>query len=124
MPGITSTGGDVTLTVHGQTNVGLITAQQGTVKITSDAAIVDRRDDETRNIDAVNVDLISVTSHIGSADNHLDIDSSHLSDGQLDATALHDIFITETSGHLRVGLVQSLSADVMLVTKARLGLDS
>ena len=117
VPGITSTGGNVTLTVHGQTNVGLITAQQGTVKITSDAAIVDRRDDDADNIEARNIDLISLGSFIGSADNHLDVDSSNASPGQVDALALHDIFITETSGHLRVGLVQSLSADVMLVTK-------
>src|SRR5690606_8380748 len=111
VPGITSTGGNVTLLVDGQTNVGLITARQGTAKITSEAAIVDRRDDDARNIDAVNVDLISVASHIGSPDNHLDIDSSNASLGQVDALALHDIFITETAGDLRVGLVRSLTAD-------------
>src|SRR5690242_6713126 len=47
--------GDVTLKVGGTTNIGLITAQAGTVKITSQDDIVDRLDDADPDIVSVSV---------------------------------------------------------------------
>ena len=116
VPGFTSSNGNVTLLVDGQTNVGLITARNGTVKITAEDAIVDRRDDAVANIVSRNVDLYSQTSTIGDAANPLDIDTSFFVTGFVDADAEQTVYLIETFGTMHAGIITSRNDDVTLET--------
>ena len=116
VPGFTATNGNVTLLVDGQTNVGLITARNGTVKITSEAAIVDRRDDAMTNIVSRNLDLYSQNSIIGDAANPLDIDTSYFVSGFVDADAEQTVYLIETVGTMHAGIISSRNDDVTLET--------
>ena len=117
VPGFTSTSGNVTLLVDGQTNVGLITAGYGTVKITSEDAIVDSRDDAVANIVSRNVDLYSQNDTIGDAANPLDIDTSFFSViGFVDANAEQAVYLIETIGTMQADIITSRNDDVTLET--------
>ena len=111
---VTSTTGDVTLRVGGQTNIDMITATLGTATVDADGAIIDRLDDAASNIDANNIDLISHTSFIGSLLNRFEINSSYTMAGSVSASASGSIFLEETDGDMRVGLVRSTGADINL----------
>ena len=115
-PGFTSTSGDVTMTVDGQTNVGLITAKYGTVTINSKSAIVDRQNDALANIIARSVDLSSQNGTIGDAANPLDIDTSFFAIGVVDVDAQGTVHLIETTGTMHVGTITSRSDDVTLET--------
>ncbi|MBW6493254.1 MAG: hypothetical protein K0B16_01635 [Burkholderiaceae bacterium] len=112
-----STNGDVTLTVDGATNIGLIKARQGTVDIVSQDSIVDRNDDASANIEAVSVDLESVAGAIGTTVNPFDIDTSYGGVlGTVNALALSTAYLIETSGNMRVDKVRSKTTNVWLKT--------
>jgi len=110
----TSTGGNVTLTVGATTNVGLISAHLGTVKITSDGDIVDRYNDAAADIEANSVNLISNAGAIGDGLNWFDIDSSYTVAGTVNALALGAVYLIETQGDMRIDKVRSRQSDVWL----------
>jgi len=115
----TSTAGDITLTVQGETNIGLLKARQGTVKITSQDDIVDRYDDAAVDIEAISVDLESEEGEIGNASNPFDIDTSYGGVlGTVNALALSTVYLIETVGNMRVDLVRSEEDDVTLIAQA------
>ena len=110
----TSAGGDVTMTVGGTTNVGLISAHQGTVKITSEDDIVDRYNDAAADIESNSVVLESLAGAIGSMANWFDIDTSYTSPGTVNALALVTVFLIETQGDMRIDKVRSQTSNVWL----------
>jgi hypothetical protein len=101
---ITSTAGDVTL----------IAPDQG-------ASIFDvsTTDDTTPRVTGNTITLLAPTGGIGFLTptvNYLEIRSSNAARGHVYALALHGIYISQTTGTLYVGLVDSLTGDVALVT--------
>jgi hypothetical protein len=114
-----SKGGDVTLTVQAQTNIGLIQAHLGTVKITSKDAISDRYDEDDADIEARSVVLDSQAGTIGTVDNPLDINTSFTGVlGTVNAVALSTVYLIETAGVMRVAKVSSKTDDVTLQARS------
>ncbi|PYR14346.1 MAG: hypothetical protein DMF94_34420, partial [Acidobacteria bacterium] len=100
----------------GNTNIGLIQAHKGTVDIITEASIIDR--DKSKESDAVieakNLDLVAHKGTIGTVDNPLEIDSSYLSDGYVNADAQGRVFLVETKGTLNASIIRSHTTDVDL----------
>ena len=65
-----------------------------------------------------NITMTAIAGGIGADNNFLEINSSLREDGVLVATAIENIRITETTGDLRLNLVDSAQGDVSLVTLA------
>ena len=95
---MTSTAGDVNLDVDGTTNIKKINSLAGTTTVISDDQIVDIEADAASDIDAINVDLTSLNSSIGSLLNDVEIDTAIA--GTLAAQAAHDINVAEVTGSL------------------------
>ncbi|UUZ54418.1 hypothetical protein LP419_39725 [Massilia sp. H-1] len=92
-----STMRDITLTVDGDTNIGLLQAHAGVVKITSEGDIVDRYNEAAADIESVSVDLESVLGTIGDSLNPFDIDTSFGGIvGSVNALALGTVYLIET----------------------------
>ncbi|MEO1132552.1 MAG: hypothetical protein AAFX40_07585, partial [Cyanobacteria bacterium J06639_1] len=111
----TSVLGSVNLDVDGDANIFTISATTGTVAIDADGSIVDALANEDANIKANDITLTAASGTIGSSANPFEINSSFSSPGSVRAIAYGAIFLTETSGKLRAGLIRSQTADVTLV---------
>src|SRR5260221_8444581 len=101
--------------LHGDANVGRIFAQQGTVDITADLTIIDRRNDNLFNIESVSMVLTAVAGTIGTSINPFDIDSSNFLLGTVTALAQGEVYLKETLGDMRVNTIRSITYDVTLV---------
>jgi Ca2+-binding RTX toxin-like protein len=111
----TSDHGDITMTVQGEVNIGVIHAHEGTVDILADDSISDRYGDSAADIVSVSVVLESVAGTIGTLLNPLDIDTSFGGAlGTVNALALGTVYLIETAGAMRIQQVKSEEDDVSL----------
>ncbi len=101
---------DVTIVVDGDFCAGNINAPDGNIDITATGSIFHWLNDPAVTITAINVNLRSLGGVIGESANPLGIVGS-----QVDATAAGDIFLSEVSGDMQVGLIHSATGDVALV---------
>ncbi|MBN2437042.1 MAG: hypothetical protein JXL20_00400, partial [Deltaproteobacteria bacterium] len=107
-------GGDIFLRdAVGAFYVDAISSAGGGVSLMAEGSMIDSRDDDLWNVRAVHVTLFSDTGSIGFLQNSLDVDSSSPHPGCLNADAPGSIFLRETEGDMRLGLILS-GSDVNL----------
>ncbi len=113
-------GNDIYLNSITALNVDQVTATSGTVIINATGSIVDANNDDTSNINAVNVNLTSATGEVGNDSNPFEINSLAIIDsstpGDVSVLANGTVNLVETDGDIRIDSIQSTTADVTVVT--------
>ena len=103
--------------VAGVMNLETIYSRSGVINLTSVGSMVDALDLEFTNLEAGTIVLISGDAigepGVGGMPNYLDINVTNLN-GTLTATAVNNIFLSETEGDFRVRNVLSTMGDVDL----------
>jgi hypothetical protein len=122
---ITSANGDVVLEVLGATNINQISALNGTLALLSLNDINNVRGDGDAAIAADVIVLNSQTGAIGSTTEALTIDSGITAASVVTAEASQSIFLTETTGNLRLNTIASdgaepTNADVTLLAEGNI----
>jgi len=110
--------------------VGIVRSRTSDVKLTAQRSIIDAdtgepktSDVDPRDVEGLNIDLHAQAGSIGTAADFLEtnlLDTVHgfAQTGTLDATAKLSVFLQETVGNLRLGIVYSMLGDASLGTRA------
>ncbi|HYD50210.1 MAG TPA: hypothetical protein VEB21_17770 [Terriglobales bacterium] len=106
-------GGDAHLTARAGSLLVDRVAAGGTARFNAWAGILDAEADAAADIEATSIELIAAGA-IGTAADAVDIDSSRLVAGRVDASAGLAIHLAETEGDLAVGAVVSANGNVDL----------
>ena len=111
--------GDIFVTeVSGDLGIGAVTSTLGNVTLVADASILDALDDSNADVSGSNITLTASHGKIGASTNSLEIDSSTSEAGVASASAQNDIFVTESTGPLHLGLFTSTSGTLFLSAAA------
>ncbi len=109
------TNGNVVLSeTVGDMRVGLIESTAGNVTLNSNANIVDAFDDPVADVYGISITLSAPSGSIGSTDNALDVNTATPSFGVLNASALQNIIINETTGPLYIQSATSFSGLIQI----------
>ena len=92
---------------NGDGGIGSLVSQFGDVTVTALGDIYDADGQPTVDIVGNNITLVSQTGQIGGELDDLEIDSAASGPGAFSATAAGGIYVTETSGPLRLGDISS-----------------
>ncbi len=100
----TSESGNITLTAENENAVlnGEVSARNGHISLFANQSIQDKAQSENGTLQANTLTLMAQNGKIGDESAYIQVDSSTLQDGWIDAQASNGIFINETKGPMYV----------------------
>ncbi|MEO8627568.1 MAG: hypothetical protein ABI612_05635, partial [Betaproteobacteria bacterium] len=107
----------------GNLRLGIVQSTTNDVVLSAFGSILNGGDNVPANVSARNITLTSTLGGIGAATSFVTIDSSTSAPGVVNAHALSNIFLFETSGNLTVGTIQSSLGNATVYSAASI-LDS